>query len=101
MSLVRAAGARRPPRARIRHQRPVVRPARLTWLNARATRNRRARRLSAVSIRVRTRSRAHDLGSWSPFGRELVRVSILLALAVLAVIVVLPALLESAAAALP
>jgi hypothetical protein len=98
LSLVNAARARRPPRVRIGRRRPAVPPARLTRLNARAARNRRARGLSAVSIGVRTSSRTRDTGHRLPLGIELVRVLTLLTLAVLAVIVLLPTLLESAAA---
>jgi hypothetical protein len=100
LSLVNAEGAHRPPRVRIQRRRPAVPPARLTWLNARAARNPWARRPSAVSVRVRTSSRTRDTGHRLPIGIELVRVLILLTMAVLAVIVVLPILLESAAAPL-
>jgi hypothetical protein len=98
LSLVNAEGAHRPPRVGIRRRRPAVPPARLTWLNARAVRNRRARRLSAVSVRVRTSSRTRDTGHRLPLGIELVRVFVLLALTVFGVTVALPALLELAAA---
>jgi hypothetical protein len=96
LSLLNAAGARRPPRVRIRRRRPAVPPARLTRLNAKSMRTLRARRLSAVSIGVRSRPRMRDMSHSLPLGLELVRVLILLALAVFAVIVALPALLEFA-----
>jgi hypothetical protein len=98
LSLVNVAGARRPPRVRIRRRRPAVPAARLTRLNAKPTRELRTRRLSAVSIRVRSRSRIGGSGNRLPLGMELVRVLILLTLAIFAVIVALPALLEWAAA---
>jgi hypothetical protein len=98
LSLRNAAGARRPPRVRIRRRRPAVPPARLARLNAGPSRTLRARRLSAVSIGARSRPRMHDVSRSFPLGVELVRVLILLALAVFAVIVALPALLEFASA---
>lgn len=98
MSLANAARARRPPRVRVRPRRPAVPPARLTRLNAKPLRISRARRLSAVSQRVRTRPRMRALSHSLPLGLEVVRVLILLGLTVLGVIVALPALLEFAAA---
>lgn len=100
MPLVNAAGAHRPPRVRSRRRRPAIPPARLAWLNARATNNRRARRLSAVSSHVRTHSRTRAMGHPLPLAIELLRVLVLLAVVIAAVIVVLPALLEFAAAPL-
>jgi hypothetical protein len=54
--------------------------------------------LSAVSIRARSRPRMRDVTRSLPLGVELVRVLILLAFAVFAVFVALPALLGVATA---
>ena len=101
MSLDNRGSRHRPPRVSVRRRRPAVAPAGQPWLNANATRNRRARSRSAGPIRLRTRSRTRDPGHRLPLGIELCRLAILIALAVVAVIVVLPALLEFAAAPLP
>lgn len=58
----------------------------------------RARRLSAVPAGFRPRPRLRDMRHSLPLGLELVRVLTLLALAVFAVVVALPALLEFATA---
>jgi hypothetical protein len=96
MTHVRYAGARRPPRVKVQQRRQSVHPARLAALNTRPVRVLRARRLSAV--RVQPRSRIRDTGDRSPLEIELVRVVLLFAAALLAVLVVLPVLLEFAAA---
>jgi hypothetical protein len=96
MTHVRFAGARRPTRVKAQRRRQTVSPARLAALNARPVRVLRARRLSAVH--VQPRSRIRDTGDRLPLGIELVRVLLLFAGALLAVLVVLPVLLEFAAA---
>jgi hypothetical protein len=93
-----AAGTRRRPRVRIRRRRTAVSPARLARLNAGPSRILRARRLSAEAIRTRSRPRVRDVSRSLPLGVELVRVLILLAFVVFAVIVALPALLGFATA---
>jgi hypothetical protein len=97
MSLVNFAVARRPPRVKVHPRRPAVPPARLAWPNTRRTSDRRARRLSTVRVRVRSNSRIRDMSPRLPLGIELVRAVLLLAVAVLAVVVALPALLDFAA----
>jgi hypothetical protein len=98
LSLVNVAGAHRSPRVRIRRRRKAVPLARLTRLNAKPLRTLRARRLSAISVHVRSRPRMRAVRHSLPLGLEVVRVVILLALTVLGVTVVLPALLDFAAA---
>jgi hypothetical protein len=98
LSLRNAVGAPRLPRVRIRRRRLAAPPGRLDRLNAGLSRTMRARRLSAVSVRARPRPRIRDVSRSLPLGVELVRVVILLAFAVFAVIVALPALVEFASA---
>lgn len=98
MPLISSAGTRRPSRIKTQRRRPVVPRARLTWLNPRATRHRRARRHMAARIGVRSLMRIRDSGHQLPLEIELVRAILLIALAVLSITLVLPALLELAAA---
>lgn len=95
---VRPVGARRPSRVKVQPRRPAVPAARLAALNTRPKRVQRARRLSAVRIQDRSRLRFPDTGHWLPLGIEVLRAVLLLAAAILAVFVALPALLEFAAA---
>lgn len=97
MPLVSSAGTRRPTRVKTQRRRPVVPRARRTWLNPRATRDRRARRLTGARIGVRSRVRIRDTGHQLPLD-DLLRATLLVALAVLSIALVLPALLELAAA---
>lgn len=98
MPLVSSAATRRPPRVKTHLRRPAVARARLTGLNSRASRDQRAGRLSAARIDARSRVRLRATSHRLPLGMELVRVTMLVALAALAIIHVLPALLELAAA---
>lgn len=98
MPPVSSAGTRRPPRVKTHRPRPAVPRARLTWLNARATRDRRVRRLSAARIGARSRVRIRGMDHRLPLGIELFRATMFVALAVLAITLILPALLELAAA---
>ena len=98
MSRVSATSGRRPPRIKIqRLRRPAVSPARLSALNKSSTRRHRRRTPSAVRVQVRSR-RSRATAARLPLGIDVIRVVLLLAGAVLAVLVVLPALLEYAAA---
>ena len=99
MPLVSSSGTRRPSRVKTQRRRSVVPPARPTWLNPRATRDRRARRLAAAGIGVRSRVRIRDTGHQLSLEIELVRATLLVALTVLSITLVLPALLQLAAAA--
>lgn len=99
MPLVNFADTRSAPRVKTHRWRPVVPRARPTLLRSRATRDRRERRLTAAGIEVRSRVRIRATGHQLPFELELVRTTLLVALAVLAIALVLPALLEFAAAA--
>lgn len=96
-SQVRSSGARRLARAKVEPRRPAIPPARLAALDTRPVRIRRARRLAAVRIsdpssRLRTRETGHRLS----LGIELLRAVVLVAGAIVAVLVLLPELLESA-----
>lgn len=97
MPLANVARLGRRPRVRIRRRRQTVPRARLTRLATTALRDHPSHRPAAAPIRVRSSSRRRDTGSLLLVGIELVRVLILLTLAVFAVIVVLPALLDFAA----
>ncbi len=98
VSGVGPVGARRPSRLNVHPRRPAVPAARLAALNTRPMRVRRARRLSAVRMQDRSRLRLPDSGHRLPLGIELLRAVVLVAAAILAVLVVLPTLLELAAA---
>jgi len=100
MSRVDSAGARRPSRVKVRPGRPAVPAARLAAFDARPMRIRRTSRLSAVRIRDQPPLRVHDTGHHWPLGIELLRAVLLIAGAILAVLVVLPAVLEFASASL-
>jgi hypothetical protein len=97
LSLVRSAGARRPPRVKIRSRRSTAPPARLTWPSP-ASKVDRAHGRPAARIGARSRTRIRDTGDRYPLVIELVRATVLVSLAVLAITVVFPALLELAAA---
>ena len=99
MPLVSSSGMRRPSHVKTHGRRPVVPRARPTWLNPRAARDRRPRRLTAAGMGVRSRVRIRDTGHQWPLEIELVRATLLVALAVLSITLVLPALLELATAA--
>ena len=98
MPPVNTARAHRLPRAKSNRQRPPVHRDRLVWLNARPTKDRRVRRLSAARIGARPRVRVQAIGPQLPLAIELVRAAVLVALAVFAITVVLPALLALATA---
>ena len=99
MSRVDPAGARRPSRVKVRPGRPAVAPARLVAFDSRPMRIRRARRLSAVRMRDQSSLRIHNTGHQWPLRIELLRAVFLIAGTILAVLVVLPSLLEFAGAA--
>lgn len=86
MPLVRSAGTRRPPR--------------VTTRRPRLAGDRRVRRSSAARVGARSRGYVRDARRRSPVGIELFRATLLVALAVLAITVVLPGLLELAASPL-
>ena len=98
VSGVGPVGARRPSRLNVQPRRPAVPAARLAALNTRPMSVHRARRLSAVRMQDRSRLRLSDTGHQLPLGIELLRAVVLLAAAILAVLIVLPTLLEFAAA---
>ena len=97
MSLASSAGARRPPRVKIRSRRSTAPPARLGWPSP-ANKVDRAHGRPAAQIGARSHIRTRDTGDRYPFVVELVRATVLVGLAVLAITVVFPALLALAAA---
>ena len=100
MSDISATGGRRPPRIKTqRLRRPAVSPVRLRSVNKRSTRGHRRRPPPAVRAHVLS-SRIRATTGRLPLGNYVIGIALLLAGAVLAVLVVLPALLEYAAAPL-
>jgi hypothetical protein len=97
LSLASSAGARRPPRVKTRSRRSTVRPAPLRWTSPASKVDRAAGR-PAAQIGARSRIRIRDTDDRYPLVIELVRATVLVCLAVLAITVVFPALLELAAA---
>jgi hypothetical protein len=75
----------------------MVRPARLRWTSP-ASKVDRAYGRPAGQIGTRSRIRVGDTGDRYPFVIELVRATVLVGLAVLAITVLFPVLLELAAA---
>jgi len=98
MSHVSVTGARRPRRINVpRRRRPAVSRAQRTLPSTRSMRGFRARRASTVGNHIPA-SRIRAVGPQLPLRIDVVRTVLLLAGALLAVLVALPALLESAAA---
>lgn len=98
MSHVSVTSGRRPPRIKTpRLRRPAVSPVSLRALNKRSTRGHRRRTPPAVRAHVLS-SRSRATAGRLPLGIYVIRIVLLLAGAVLAVLVVLPAVLEFAAA---
>ena len=97
MSRGMVARARRPSRVVVRRRRTAWRSARLTGLDPRTT-DRRTLRAPEGRVRVPAAPRPQDLRSATPFGIELLRTLLLLTMAVLSVVIALPALLAFAAA---
>ena len=98
MSAVRSASTRRPSRDKSQHRRQVRAPDRPTRLESRRIRDRPARRSAASRIGAGSGARGRDTGNRLPRRIELVQSTVLVALAVLAITLVLPALLGLAAA---